>query len=409
MSNLTTSRRAEPMRLIALAILSAFGFVTMLTEIVPAGLLSGMAAGLQASPSTTGQLLTVYAAASMLAAVPVTALTRHLPRKLLLILTVAGIVVANTVTALSDVYALTVAARIVAGVCAGVQWALVAGYAMRITADATKKGKALSIAMAGIPLALAVGLPLGTYLGTLVGWRGVYAALAVVGAVAACAGLRRLPSLDAEATAQSRQRAAEGGRSPVITALLRPGIVVIVLCAFAFQAGHMNLYTYMEPFLQYSGLDGNITAVFLVMGVSATVGLWITGMVIDRHIRTLGYSVAVCFLIAAAALGIWSTNSVIVILAICCWGLALGAAPTLFQAAAARAAGDRIDMVQAILVTLFNAGMATGSAVGGVVLAVTHASALPWVSMAFFLAITCALVVHHRVALPAMVDGSRST
>src|SRR5689334_6473626 len=164
----TEVRRQTP----ALLALTTAAFVTVLTEALPAGVLPGMSAGLGVGESAAGPAVTVYARGPALTAIPLAAATATWSRKRLLLAGVAGFAVANTVTALSASYPLTMIARFVAGVAAGVVWALLAGYARRLAPG--NQGRAIAIVMAGIPLALSLGIPAGTFLGGLLGWRSAF-------------------------------------------------------------------------------------------------------------------------------------------------------------------------------------------------------------------------------------------
>ncbi|MET1537408.1 MFS transporter, partial [Burkholderia sola] len=98
----------------------------------------------------------------------------------------------NSLTALSGHYGLTLAARFAAGMAAGVIWGLVAGYARRMVPPHLQ-GRALAAAGVGQPLALAAGVPLGAWLGSLFDWRGVFwavAVAAVIGLAAVFMGLK---------------------------------------------------------------------------------------------------------------------------------------------------------------------------------------------------------------------------
>src|SRR6185437_13852996 len=102
--------------------LAGGGFITLLTETLPAGVLRPMGESLGVSDAAAGQLVSVYALGSVLAALPMTALTQRLPRRPLLLAAIAGFMVVNTVTALSHDYVLTLVARFLAGVGAGLLW-----------------------------------------------------------------------------------------------------------------------------------------------------------------------------------------------------------------------------------------------------------------------------------------------
>ncbi|MER7083895.1 MFS transporter, partial [Saccharopolyspora kobensis] len=77
------SKRALP-----LGALLAFATVVLLgclTETLPAGVLLPMSADLRVSESQAGQLVAVYAISTAATSVPLTALTRRLPRRALLL------------------------------------------------------------------------------------------------------------------------------------------------------------------------------------------------------------------------------------------------------------------------------------------------------------------------------------
>ncbi|WP_333733764.1 MFS transporter, partial [Streptomyces sp. IBSBF 3010] len=162
----------------ALLALSTAVFITSLTETLPAGVLPGMADSLDVGPGAAGQSVTVYAAGTALTAIPLARTTAPVPRKPLLLGTMAVFLVANTLTAVAPGYAVLLAARFLAGVAAGLAWAILAGYARRI-APAGSEGRAIAVAMTGIPVALSLGVPAGTLIGEQVGWRAAFGAVSL--------------------------------------------------------------------------------------------------------------------------------------------------------------------------------------------------------------------------------------
>ncbi len=156
--------------LAALTAMATASFITVLTEALPGGLLPSMSGDLRVTESAMGQAVTIYAIGSAVAAIPLSAATAGWRRKRLLLTTMAGFAVANTLTAISDQYLLTMIGRFIAGVCGGLVWAMMAGYARRMV-PSSLHGKAIAVAMAGTPLSLALGVPAGTLLGQTLGWR----------------------------------------------------------------------------------------------------------------------------------------------------------------------------------------------------------------------------------------------
>eukprot|EP01038_Epipyxis_sp_PR26KG_P000543 gene543-762_t len=124
--------------------LAAAGFITVLTEAMPAGLLPQIGESLAVAPALVGQLVTVYAIGSLVAAIPLVAFTRGWRRRPLLMLAIGGFAIVNTVTALSTHYPLTLVARFFAGVFAGLLWALLAGHAARMVPP-SMQGRAIAV------------------------------------------------------------------------------------------------------------------------------------------------------------------------------------------------------------------------------------------------------------------------
>ncbi|CFQ53238.1 putative membrane transport protein [Yersinia aleksiciae] len=158
----------------ALLALAMTGFIAIMTETLPAGLLPQISEGLDVSPALAGQLVTLYALGSLLAAIPLITLTRGWNRRKVLLSAIVGFFLFNTLTTLSPWFTLTLLARFMAGAAAGLAWGLIAGYARRMV-QPHQQGRAMAVAMSGTPIALALGVPLGTWLGTALSWRSSFA------------------------------------------------------------------------------------------------------------------------------------------------------------------------------------------------------------------------------------------
>ena len=338
--------------------LAMAAFITILTEALPAGLLPQMAQGLAVSEAWVGQTVTAYAIGSLMAAMPLTAATQGFRRRPLLLAAIAGFAIANTVTTFSTSFTLTIAARFLAGVAAGLLWALLAGYAARLVPE-HRKGRGIAIAMVGTPLALSLGIPAGTFLGNVLGWRMCFGIMSLL-AVLLMAWVRfNVPDFAGKA---------EEKRLSLRHVFTLPGIRPVLFVVLAFVLAHNILYTYIAPFLQVAGLGAQTDVVLLVFGITSLLGIWIVGVLIDQYLRALTLASTALFGISAIVLGMAATEPVAVFVAIGAWGLAFGGAATLFQTALAQTAGDASDVAQSMLVTAWNTAIAGGGIVGGLLL-----------------------------------------
>jgi predicted MFS family arabinose efflux permease len=97
-------------------------------------------------------------------------------------------------------------------------------------------------------------------------------------------------------------------------------------------------------------------------------GVWIVGVLIDRHLRRLTLVSTALFGFAALVLGVMGNEPVAVYAAVGAWGLAFGGAATLFQTAIAQTAGEAADVAQSMLVTAWNMAIGGGGIIGGLLL-----------------------------------------
>jgi len=379
---------AEPaFPLSGLLALSMAGFIAILTETLPAGLLGHIASGLQVSEAMAGQLVTAYALGSLLAAIPLVTLTQGWRRRRVLMLAVLGFGVFNTVTAVSEHYSLTLAARFMCGVAAGLAWGVIAGYARRMV-SVSQQGRAMAVAMIGAPLALSLGVPAGTWLGDLLGWRSTFVLVSLATLVLMGWVLLSVPDFDGLPA---------GRRAAIGQVLATPGVSAVLAVIFTWVLAHNVLYTYIVPFLQAGGMAGSTGPVLLLFGCAALMGIGVVGALIDRHLRRLVLGSLVGFGVASVLLGLATGAPLLVYFSVALWGLSFGGAGTLLQTASADAAGEGADVAQSMIVTVWNLAIAVAGLVGGVLLSHWGVQSFPWLLLALVgLALTLTLRSHRH-------------
>ena len=380
-----------------LASLLAFamtGFIAILTETLPAGLLPDISQGLGVSQVMAGQLVSLYALGSLLAAIPLTVLTSGWRRKKVLLLAIGIFVIFNTITTFSASYWLTLAARFMSGVAAGLAWGMLAGYARRLVSP-DLQGRALAIAMVGIPVALSLGTPAGSWLGNMLGWRvafGVMAALAIVLFIWAWVAVPDLPGQKADR------------RLPVWQVFRMPGVRPVLAVIFLWMTAHNILYTFIGPFLALSGMSNAVGLILLVFGLAALTGIGITGIWVDRHLRRLVLLSLAALAAVSVVLAMGMREQIVIFLAVIVWGWSFGGASTQMQTAAADSAGNHVDVVQAMVTTAWNLAIASGGILGGLLLNRAGAASFPWALMALM---AVAFVIAFLAKQQAFRPGAR--
>jgi predicted MFS family arabinose efflux permease len=285
----------------------------------------------------------------------------------------------------------TFAARLLAGIMGGTLWSMLAGYAARMVPP-SHRGRATAIVLAGITAALCLGLPAGTALAGLLGWRASFGLLAAVALLLVAWVRWAVPPFPGQARA---------GRVPLRRVAARPGIRPVLAVTLLLLTGHQAMYTYIAVFAGRStGL------VLLVFGAATAAGIAVAGVLADRYLRPVLLAALAMVGAAMIALSQVARGPAVLLIAVALWGGAFGGAPALLQTALTDASGPRhADVATSMQTTVYNTGIAAGSAAGGVILESSGVAALPWVTLLLTVAALAAVALARRHAFPARRPG----
>ena len=346
---------------LGLAALAVGAFGIGVTEFAPMGLLPIIAADLGVSIPSAGLLISAYALGVMVGAPLMTLTTGRVPRRMLLIGLAGIFTLGNLLAAMSESYAMLLAARILTsfnhGAFFGVGSIVAAGLV-----PPQKRAGAIAAMFMGLTIANVVGVPIATWAGEHLGWRAAFWGIAALG-LATMAALRfTLPELPAQDGADPRAELRALGRGAVLGAL---ALTVIASSAM------FTVFTYIAPILQdvTRASPAFVTAMLFTYGVGLTVGNWLGGRFADRSVdRTLLVTLASlsAVLVAFAMLmGHAGASAVLIFL----WGIASFALVPPLQIRVMTAASDAPNLASAVNIGAFNLGNAIGAALGGGVIA----------------------------------------
>jgi DHA1 family inner membrane transport protein len=331
------------------------------TEFMIAGLLPEMATSLNISESRTGLLITAFAIGMIGGSPLMTLLTLRLPRRTtltgaLLVFSAGHIMVASTTS-----FSVAFGARVLTAFAAGAFWSLAAVVATDAVPPSVRT-KAVSIVMSGATLSSVVGVPVGSYVGRLVGWQGPFWGLAAMSLLAAVVIFVLVP-----AGHPTRPR-------PVLkqefAALRNPRLWLALSLAVCTMGGITAVYSYLAPLLtEGSGLAGGAVSLVLVgFGVGAISGTTIGGRLGDRRplATSLTASLATSLTCLLVALLAGHGPTVIALLVIA--GLSSFVSMPVAMARAVHHAGGAPTLTSALSTSSFNVGAALGSWLAGLAL-----------------------------------------
>ena len=362
-------------------------FLATANETIPAGLLTQIASGFMTNEAWAGQTVTLCALGAGISAIPLTLLTQKFQQRHLLLVSLITFAVCNFLTALSHNFIFVLLLRFLIGLATGLAWSILATYA-RSMAPKQLQGRALALAMLGIPLALAFGVPMSAWLSNFIGWRNIFIILSLIAILLALWIFFRVPSYHQP----SRQQ-----HVPLKTVLQIPGLGPILFLVMAWILSHYLLYTYIAPLLAAIGLTYQLDFVLLIFGLAALIGIWLVGMLVDQYLKKLIFISLGAFLLISVLFSIYFHLLDLKIFALftVIWGLSFSDAPTLLQTVLANAAQHYADVAQSLLVTVFNLSFACSGIIGGILLETLGIQYFPFM-ISFILATAIAVMFIHR-------------
>ncbi|MER5991686.1 Cmx/CmrA family chloramphenicol efflux MFS transporter [Streptomyces viridosporus] len=263
-----------PLYLLALAV-----FAMGTSEFMLAGLLPDIASDLDVTVGTAGALTSAFAIGMIVGAPLVAALARNWPRRSSLLWFLLLFAAAHAVGAVTTSFPVLFTTRVVAALAN-------AGFlAVALTAAATlvppdKKGRALAVLLSGTTVATIAGVPGGSVLGTFLGWRATFWAVAALCLPAALGILKGVP-------ARQSKEGATGG--PALRAelaqLTRPRLILVMLLGALVNAATFGSFTFLAPVVtDTAGLDEWwISVVLVLFGTGAFAGVTVAGRLSDRR------------------------------------------------------------------------------------------------------------------------------
>jgi len=371
--------------------LAAIGFVLVAMETMPAGLLPVIADGMNTTEGTVGLFVSAYALGTVIVTIPAITLTRGMRRKPLLLTVIAGLIIANSVTAVASDVTLSLVTRFIAGAFSGIIWGILAAYGRKIS-PARHAGLSLSIVSVGAPVGFALGTPLGSWLGMTFDWRWAFLGLTAVAVIAGAL----IAIIAPDSAGQSGT-----SRLPLLRVVRIPGILTILAVIFTWMIAHNTIYTYIAPYLRDTAAIISVDVLLFVFGVSSIGGIVITGALLDRRPRLLLHGSLVVFVIAGVTLLVGQASTPAVVIATVLWGLTFGGASAQLQAALTTAGGDDADVANSFLPVAFNLAIFVAGILGAVLLTGFSGLVLPVVMITFGTVALLITLYGRRSAFPA--------
>ncbi|MEV5433239.1 Cmx/CmrA family chloramphenicol efflux MFS transporter [Streptomyces sp. NPDC052701] len=263
-----------PLYLLAMAV-----FAMGTSEFMLAGLLPDIASDLGVTAGTAGVLTSAFAIGMTVGAPLVAALSRTWPRRFGLLGFILAFAAAHAVGALTTSFPVLFATRVLAAL-ANAGFLAVALTAATTLVPPDRKGRALAVLLSGTTAATIAGVPGGSVLGTLLGWRATFWAVAALCLPAALGILMGVPA--------GRVRKEATGRPALRTELAqlaRERLILVMLLGALVNAATFASFTFLAPVVTGTAGLGElwVSVVLMLFGAGSLAGVTVAGRLSDQR------------------------------------------------------------------------------------------------------------------------------
>jgi len=350
-------------------VFSLCAFALGLTEFLVIGLVTAIKNDLHSSIEAVGMTVTAYAIGATIGAPFLTALTTNWSRKTVMLSTMLIFSFGSLAATFSVNVQMMIMSRFVAGLAHGLFLAVAASVATQIVPP-EKRGTAVAYVFAGLTLALAFGVPIGTYLGSIISWQLSFMFVTIFGLIGLAGLIFFMPDTQALHTENNAHLFS------ALAQIFNPALLFGTLITVLGYTGAFTLYTYISPLLFDITKVSIQTAssMMLIYGVCAAVGNILGGKLSDR----LGVDKTVLWIMLALTLTLisihfYGTNMTLMCILIGAMGAISYAAVPAMQARvisiAHTFAPDAVPVASGLNIAGFNSGIALGSLSGGFIIA----------------------------------------
>ncbi|AXM88178.1 MFS transporter [Anoxybacillus ayderensis G10] len=370
---MTSHKNRSTLALLALAI-SAFAIGT--TEFISVGLLPLISKDLQVSVSTAGLTVSLYALGVTFGAPLLTSLTSNMSRKTLLLLIMLVFIGGNSVAASATNIGVLLIARVLSALSHGVFMSIGSTIAASLVSE-NRRASAISIMFTGLTVATITGVPFGTFIGQQFGWRFAFIFIVIVGIIAFIANAMLIPA--------NLRKSGRTTFSDQLKLLANGRLVLLFVITALGYGGTFVVFTYLSPLLQeITGFgEKTVALILLFYGVAIAIGNVVGGKLSNQNpIASLFYM----FIVQAVVLGMFTITApykTAAFITIIFMGLlAFMNVPGLqvyVVMLAERFVPSAVDVASAMNISAFNAGIAIGAYLGGVVTDSIGLIHTPWI------------------------------
>ena len=332
--------------------------VLIASEFMPVALLSPIATDLGVTEGHAGQAISISGVFAVLTSLFVAGLTRQIDRRVVVTSFSLFLILSGTIVTFAPNYPVLMIGRALLGVAVGGFWSMSTAVVMRLIPEESVP-KGLAMLNAGNAIAATISAPLGSFLGSYIGWRGAFFSVVPLALLALVWQWISLPSLP-----PNRRE----GSTNVFRLLARPQVAIGMASVMLLFMGQFALFTYLRPFLETvtTVSISTLSLLLLLMGLAGVVGTWWVSHLLQTRLFSILGAIPLIMAVIAVGLIVFGSSVYATAALLCMWGLFGTAAPVGWGTWLTRTMPDDAEAGGGLQVATIQLAITLGASLGGV-------------------------------------------
>ena len=342
----------------AVFVMSLCCAVLIASEFMPVSLLTPISSDLNMSEGQVGQAIAISGIFAVISSLSISRIFKAWDRRHIILLLTLLMIASGIVVTFAHSAVLFMVGRAILGVVIGGFWAMSTSIVMRLVPPLSVP-KALGLLNGGNALATTIAAPLGSFLGSIIGWRGAFFCIVPIAIIALIWQFKSMPALPAIVSAKK-------SKNP-FGLLKRPIVFYGMTGILSLFMGQFALFTYLRPFLEtVTRIDAAMLSILLlILGLAGLIGTFVISLILHRHVYR--YLILIPFIMATIAGGFVLGGEHLWFVAILMglWGFIGTSAPVAWNTWLAQTLHQDAEVGGGLMVAIIQFAITLGATVGG--------------------------------------------
>lgn len=343
--------------------MSLCAMVLVASEFLPVSLLTPISSDLNISAGQAGQTIAISGLFALVSSLFLTSVIGNQDRRHVLLFLTMLVAYYGVLVAVAPNMIVLMIGRALLGICIGGFWSMSAATTMRLVPKEFVS-RAVAILNGGAALSSTIAAPLGSYIGGIIGWRGVFFCVVPVVVIAFIWQWLSVPKLPVKIIKNDKMQIVT-----VLKLMTRPVIAFGMLSTLLLFIGQFSLFTYLRPFLEtVTKLNIEMLSVILLsIGLAGLLGTSLIGYLMKNGMYSVLILTPLLMAVIVVGLILFGSSLISVFILLIIWGFLITAGPTGWWIWLSKTLPEEAEAGGGLMVAVMQLAITMGAGIGGLI------------------------------------------